>query len=187
MISKLSHILFAALTASVVGAAGCSTLPSNYALRCDVTLDSISPTNASPGDSVVVTGGPFTSTYDSAVYVGESRAVVDDVDRSSCYECDSCQAENNCSVCGDCDVCDAVCATTCIEALTFVVPDLPTGTYAVQLFNGHGQSNAATLSVQGTSTSESNPTDDTGAQDDTGTTGDTGASPIFLLSNGLKR
>ena len=158
--------------AALFAVTGCSTPTEIFALRCDVTVDDISPQPATVGASVTLTGTPFTSTYDSAVYVGGERATVTDVARTNCTNCDSCRIQNGCTECQDCDACDAICASECVETVTFDVPELPAGDYGVQLFNAHGQSPVLDLTIQSTGFEGT----DTGSSD-TGDTGTSGAVP----------
>jgi len=147
---------------------GCTTPSELLALRCDVYVSSIAPETAEVGESVILSGKPYTSVYDSAVYVGNSRATVTGVDRDNCATCDACRVQAGCTECGDCDVCDQECSINCVETVTFTVPEVDGGVHGVQLFNGHGQSHIVELTVPASS-----PVDDSG-QDDTGPL-DTGA------------
>ena len=135
---------------SLVGLVGCNTPTEMIALRCDVYVEDIQPQPVAAGEAVRLTGSPFTSVYDSAVYVGSERATVLDVDRSSCGACDACRAQSGCTECGDCDVCDRLCATTCTESVTFEVPAVSAGDYGLQLFNAHGQTKVLDFSVEST-------------------------------------
>ena len=68
----------ASITATCLGLFGlfgCNTPTEVLALRCDVYVDQIQPQPAAAGESVQLTGGPFTSVYDSAVYVGEQLSL----------------------------------------------------------------------------------------------------------------
>ncbi|HCH63265.1 MAG: hypothetical protein CL927_17810 [Deltaproteobacteria bacterium] len=132
----------------MLGFIGCNQPTEVIALRCDVTITDIQPQPSAVGESAQLFGGPFTSVYDSAVYVGESRATVLEVDRSSCIECDVCRARSGCTECSDCDVCDRLCATTCTESVLFEVPDVSAGDYGLQLFNAHGQSKVMSFAVE---------------------------------------
>lgn len=150
------------------------TQPSEVlALRCDVDVDSMTPASAEVGDTVTLTGSPYTSVHDSAVYVGNARATVTSAERDGCTTCDACRLQAGCTECGDCDVCDYECSTNCTESVTFVVPDVPGGSHGVQLFNSHGQSRVEVLEVV-----DYSPVDDSG-QDDTGSsdTGSDGLAP----------
>lgn len=140
----------------------CATSSETIALRCDVAVESLSPTTAAVGDTVVMTGGPFTAAYDSAVYVDGARADVTEVDRSTCVECDICRDTYECTACGDCDVCDRLCADTCTETVSFTVPDVAAGDAQVQLFNAHGQTPRTPIVVESplsTDSSDTGPTD----------------------------
>ena len=126
------------------GLVGCTSEVLLAAYRCDVTIGELSAASGSPGEPIAILGTPFTTSWDTAVYVGGVRAVVDDVSRYSCEACDACFDEHveECPArtCADCDACDALC-TTCVEVTTFVVPDVAAGDTSVRVLNSHGESN----------------------------------------------
>jgi hypothetical protein len=105
--------------------------------RCAVSLESVAPDPASVGQTVTLTGGPFTTAYDTSVYVGQRRALVLELARTSCNECDSCRDNNGCTECDDCDACDEVCAS-CEESLLVEVPEVEPGETTVLVFNAYG-------------------------------------------------
>jgi hypothetical protein len=148
---------------AVTAVSGCTPPSQTFALRCDVAIDEVAPTSASAGDSVVLTGTPFTSTYDSAVYVGTERADVLDVQRSNCSNCDLCRNQQSCTECSDCDACDTICSNECVETVTFAVPNVEPGVHALQLFNAHGQTSILDLTVESTGYQEQE--SDTGTDD----------------------
>lgn len=154
-------------------ALGCDTAMEPIALRCDTFLSSLSPTEASPGATVTATGTPLTTTWDTAIYVGDTRAPILRIDRDQCTLCDDCRAKNQCTACSECDVCADTCRDICLETITFSVPTMSYGVTDVTMYNRHGQSNAIKLSILGTG--------DTGLLDtgsvDTGK-GDTAMTPI---------
>ena len=160
-----SMLAFLPITALLL--AGCTTDITVLASRCDVALDSVEPAQAWPGESVVVTGAPFTTSFDTAVYVGGERATVVSLDRDDCAACDDCRTDNGCNSCSDCDECDAICKTDCVETATIVVPGAAPGSTTVSLFNSHGESQAIPFTVLG----ESDTGTDTG--DTASDTGDT--------------
>lgn len=139
--------------------------------RCAVSLESVAPDPASVGQTVTLTGGPFTTAYDTSVYVGQRRALVLELARTSCNECDSCRDNNGCTECDDCDACDEVCAS-CEESLLVEVPETEPGETTVLVFNAYGATTPAALTI------ESEAVEDTGGADsgstDTGPT-DTGS------------
>ena len=146
---------------------GCETEETETSTPCVVNLESVSPNAAMAGETATLTANPLTTVYDSAVYVGGSRATVMDVDRTACEACDSCRDDEQCGACGDCDNCDATC-TECVETLTFKVPDTETGVTTLQLFNAYGNTNTLEFEVLSS---------DTGTlPSDTGTN-DTGLNP----------
>jgi hypothetical protein len=172
------------LLAPVALAAACDSASSFSPSPCDVSLHQLKPSVAQVGEEIIAQGGPLTSTYDTAVYVGSERATITSLDRQRCDPCDECLAEEACTGCDDCDPCDLLCSQ-CFETVTFVVPQHEAGSTVVTLFNRHGQSNALPLELV-TEPVDTGPTDtgpdDTGptdtGPDDTGPTdtgpGDTG-------------
>jgi hypothetical protein len=160
--NSLACILLLASTALCA----CSTTVTRYARGCHVRIDTMSPTEASPGESVTLVGGPYTSLYDTALLVGSTRVTPDAVTRDPCEACDDCFEREECLLCTDCDECDADCAD-CVESVVFTVPSLPPGTHDVRLLNRHGESNAVPLRVEGDDTgtdtsTEDSPPDDSG-------------------------
>ena len=142
---------------------GCATASVTTGDRCEVRIDSIEPADPAPGETVVITGGPLTSHYDTAAWVGDTRAVVLDVDRSACDDCDACREEAACTACDDCDDCAAVCDTSCIETVSITLPDLAAGPTTATLYNGYGSSEPFPLAVAGDSPDSG--TSDSGAAD----------------------
>jgi hypothetical protein len=128
-----------------VGFVGCSTEVPIEVFRCDVAIAELSASSGLPGEPVAITGTPFTTSWDTAVYVGGTRAAVDDVSRYSCDECDTCVDDHveDCPAlrCADCDACDFLC-NACVEVATFVVPDVTAGATTVRVLNSHGESNS---------------------------------------------
>ncbi len=152
--------------------AGCLTDTVVVGDRCAVTLDTVSPDPAARGDTLTLTGGPFTTAYDTSVYVGSSRALVLDLARTSCGDCDRCREDNGCTECDDCDACDSLCSA-CEESVLVEVPDVASGATTVLVFNGYGATSPVSLTIAGPVADTG--TRDTGAQDsghvDTGGTG----------------
>jgi hypothetical protein len=164
MARPLSLMAFFALVA-------CDTSSSFSPSPCDVSLHQLKPTSALAGAEVIAQGRPFTSAYDTAVYVGDARATISGVERVRCDPCDECLEEQACTGCDDCDACDQLCSE-CFETVTFLVPETDPGDTVVTLFNRHGHSNALPFELLAPAT-DTGPTD-TGP-DDTGPT-DTGSS-----------
>ena len=164
----------------VAALSGCDDSTSTVTFRCDITLDALSPASGDPGDAVVVTGTPFTTSWDSSVYVGDTRALLQSVDRDDCDACDDCREDNDCNDCNDCDACDLLCEQTCEETSTFVIPDLAGGTYDVRLYNSHGLSNPLPLTVASpadTGGSETGGTETGGTETGSTETGSTESAP----------
>lgn len=128
---------------------GCATATITTGDRCEVRIDSIEPAEPAPGETVVLTGGPLTSHYDTAAWVGDTRAVVLEVDRSACGDCDVCREEAACTACDDCDGCAAVCDTSCVETVSITLPELDAGPTTATLYNGYGSSSPFDLVVAG--------------------------------------
>jgi len=127
--------------------AACDDSSTAVSLRCDVVIASELPEQAAPGDAVVLTGTPFTTIWDSAVYLDQTRAQLLDVSRDGCDACDECRDDYDCNACGDCDACDTLCNEGCVETTTFEVPALAPGAYDVTLVNVHGVSPPVPLIV----------------------------------------
>jgi len=134
------------------GLVGCAQETLIMVYRCDVAIAELSASSGSPGEPIAVTGTPFTTSWDTAVYVGGTRAVVDDVSRYNCDPCDECYDEHidECEggPCADCDACDVLC-NACLEVTTFVVPDIAAGDTSVRVLNSHGESNPMPFVVVG--------------------------------------
>lgn len=156
---------------------GCETTESFAPSPCDVSLEALEPKQALAGQQVSATGGPFTSAYDTAVYVGSARATLTGLTRDGCDACDDCLLDQDCTGCDDCDACDPLCSE-CLESVAFVVPATQAGETVVRLLNRHGESNALPFEVlaspgdtgqQDTGQPDSDPTDsgagDTGPVD----------------------
>lgn len=186
----LRSLLRAAPVAALVA---CNAPEVIYLENCQVDL-AIDNITASPGDPATLTGGPFTRVADTRVVIGGVDATVVNVgSNDDCIACFDCRGLQECDDCGLCEACESSC-DTCVEFIDIVVPALAPGEYAVMVFNEHGNSLAATLtvvpgdtSVVDTSTSDTGPSDtaleETGDTDPTQTadtalpTGDDTATP----------
>ncbi|MDP2313467.1 MAG: hypothetical protein Q8P41_11220 [Pseudomonadota bacterium] len=115
---------------------------------CAIELPTLSTTTAAPGESIVLTTTPLTEVWDTVVTVGSLTAEIVEVDRSTCDDCDDCRDTGGCASCGECDACTTAC-DTCVETLTFIVPDLAAGEWPVELVNRHGRSESVLLTVSG--------------------------------------
>ena len=154
MISRAIALFGLSLTAA------CDTSTTSVSLRCDVLLSSEAPQQAAAGDAVVLTGTPFTTIWDTSVYLDQTRARLLDVSRDDCDTCDTCREDYDCNACGDCDACDTICTESCVETTTFEVPAVAPGVYDVTLVNVHGVSAPVPLTIP--------------APAETGETGETG-------------
>lgn len=144
----------------------CSTTTVDYAKDCDVRLEPLSPSEGAPNTLINATVSPNTTVWDTAVYMGNTRAEIVQVSREGCEECDACKDREGCQECADCDACDSACSDTCVESVQFRASSLPPGAVEVSIYNGHGQSNIQPFTLVSPA--------DTGA-DDTATV-DTGLS-----------
>ena len=144
----------------------CSTTTVDYAKDCDVRLEPLAPSEGAPSTIVTATMSPSTTVWDTAVYMGSTRAEVMSVNREGCEVCDACKEREGCQECVDCDACDADCTDTCIESVQFRTSSLPPGAVEVSIYNGHGHSNIQPFTIVG-------PTDtgsvDTGSSESTDT------------------
>lgn len=151
--------------------AGCTTTTVPVTERCDIDIVDVAPTTVAPGDTLVVTGRPFTTPFDTAAYIAGERAAVSEVDRTDCEACDLCRNQNSCTACDDCDACATECTVTCVETITLEVPPASAGTTDLRVYNAHGESRPAELVV--TAAPDSG-TPDSGAPDSGAT--DSGAT-----------
>ena len=112
------------------------------------TLDGVelAPTSAAPGEVVIAYTRPLTEVWDTAITVGAARAELVDLDRSTCDACDDCRVTEECSSCEACDSCEDTCAS-CVESVSFLVPDVAEGDWSVEIVNRHGRSDRAALTV----------------------------------------
>lgn len=129
--------------------AGCATATVPVTERCDIDILELSSTEVAPGESLVVTGRPLTTTYDTAAYIAGQRATVTDLSRTDCDACDICRSRSGCTACDDCDDCATECTVDCVETLTVEVPVAPPGPTDLRVYNAHGESRPAELLVSG--------------------------------------
>ncbi len=141
---------------------GCTTSTTASLPICDVALTIAEPSAGVEGDAVVLTGGPLTDTWDTAVYFGTTRALVSEVNRDSCGDCDTCRETNGCSACGDCDSCDALCNADCVETATVTVPALSSGAVDILMYNSYGVSTSLPFTVDTPADTGDTSTADTG-------------------------
>ena len=155
---QFSRLLQAILLLVIAGLGpACQQVVEPLALRCDISLSDISPEEASPGNTVTATGTPLTTVWDTAIYVGDTRASLLTLERDQCTLCDECRSNYMCTACSACKECADTCRNTCTETLSFIVPVLPGGSHNVSMFNRHGQSNPLSLAIL--------PSPDTGMSD----------------------
>jgi len=127
------------------------------ALACDATAVGLAPPctlaapvpeveTAAPGDRLKIAAHPLGEAFDTAVYIGATRAELLGVQRVDCEAWDSCLTENGCGECADCDACGTA-ARSCVETARVVVPELPDGEYAVVIYTQYGVTAAGTLQI----------------------------------------
>ena len=116
---------------SIVLMLACQVAETTDAKTCALHTPTLVPSSAMPGEQIVVTTQPLTETWDTAVTVGSARAELVTIDRSTCE---------------DCEACDTPC-DTCVQTLTFVVPELGAGEWPVEIVNRHGRSERVSLTV----------------------------------------
>ena len=136
---------------------GCNTAVVASYDDCSIAVTP-TPESGLPGDVITLEGGPFSATWDTVVRVGGVDATVTDVVRTSCDTCDTCRADAGCLACGACADCDADCAP-CVQTVLFLVPDVTPGIQPVVLYNQHGTSDVASLTVLGASPDTDAPSD----------------------------
>jgi hypothetical protein len=159
------------MTTLLLALLGCTTEITTSLPVCDVTLTAAEPTTGVPGAEVVLTGGPLTDNWDTAVYFGTERALVTAIDRDSCDDCDACRETNICTACGDCDACDLLCTEDCVETARVEVPQVDAGSVDVLLFNAYGVSSPLVFTVDGAEDTGSTSGSDTGESENASDSG----------------
>lgn len=110
----------------------------------DGTLD---VSTGEPGTEVVFQGGPVTDVQDTLVRVGGESALVANVAREDCTFCDACINEAGCDPCGTaCSACTELCAT-CVQSVTFVIPEVDPGPTTVVIQNLWGSTDPIAFDV----------------------------------------
>lgn len=124
----------------------CTTTTSSVSQTCDLSTPVLTPASALPGATVVASTGPLTESWDTSVaFVGAAASQVV-VGRDACEDCDSCRAAAVCNVCGECADCAIECST-CIETVSFAVPDVPAGSTTLTITNLHAASSPVAFTV----------------------------------------
>jgi ferredoxin len=124
---------------------GCATETTTDLVTCELALNAPDE-DLIAAETIVVSGGPFTAILDSSVRFDQHDAEILSVDRDDCTLCYSCREQALCSTCDTCETCDLSCET-CVETMTLVIPDLPTGTYNVTARNSYGMSSPTPLLI----------------------------------------
>ena len=105
---------------------------------CDLTV--FEPeSEVTVGETVTISGTPFTTILDTSVRFNGVEADVTGVERSDCTLCDQCKVSAQCTACESCEACTTSCET-CTETTQLTVPDLNSGSYTVVFRNQYGQS-----------------------------------------------
>ena len=117
---------------------GCVTETTTELNTCELDLTEPSE-ELLPGESLEISGGPFTAIFDSSIRFDQEDAKIEAIARTECSLCDSCREQAECSTCATCEVCETSCET-CEETMTLIVPDLPSGPYNVVVRNSYGMS-----------------------------------------------
>ena len=115
---------------------------------CEVYAEAVDEIARAPGEPLTIQGSPFTTAWDTTVFVGGVETPVLQVDRVGCETCDTCRVQQACTVCSDCDECDRICREQCSETVTVLVPELDSGDTQFWLINRHGRSVPASLIVR---------------------------------------
>jgi hypothetical protein len=132
------------LAIALLWLAGCGTAAVAPPPTC--ALDFAAPLPAAPGDTVTLLGGPVTDPEDTTVLVGGTSATLVDVSRDECTLCDACESAANCTGCDDCLVCKDSC-DTCVQRVSFVVPEVTPGNQSLVVINSWGSSTDLVLAV----------------------------------------
>ena len=129
---------------------------------CEIQVSSYSPSPVVAGDTVIVTGRPFTDERDTLLTLDGVSQRVEEVTRTGCNDCDACRLENLCLDCQDCDVCDPICKAPaaidgqeneneevdgCIESLRFTMPSVASSVVGLQVINAYGYSDVISIDV----------------------------------------
>ena len=116
---------------------------------CDIS-GTLVPTSGLAGDTVRVSGGPFTTTWDTIIQVDGAQAEILDISfDGDCTDCLICKDSEI-----DCTQCDEECVS-CVESIGFIVPNVSSGDVSVVLTNAYGSTGSIPFQVVG------NPTFDT--------------------------
>jgi hypothetical protein len=143
-----------------------------------------------PGQTIVVTGGPFGETWDNLVKVDGTLADVvettqterldesgETVEAEACERCDACRER----AAGTCNRCYQACGN-CVETLSFVVPDVSGGDTSVLILNGNGGSEPAPFTVDDTTSSGTSGTPTTATGTTTTAPTSTGTTPTSAVT-----
>lgn len=122
--------------ALVLGVAACAQTVTVTFPHCGVDAV-LSADSGRVGDTITLTGRPMTDAPDTEVRLGGERALVLSVDRNDCTLCDECIVAAECSPCGTCDAC-AIACESCVQTVTFNVPEVSDGERPVVLINAYG-------------------------------------------------
>jgi hypothetical protein len=113
---------------------------------CDLALTTPTPTT-SPGERLVIEGGPLTDRRDTVVRIGGQAVDLVSFEQTvlECTACRSCRQDLDCGACSSCTDCDTVC-DACEERIEVEVPaTLASGDTTVSLSNAYG---AGSLSIR---------------------------------------
>jgi hypothetical protein len=111
------------------------------------TLDlGLEVTEVYAGELITVTGGPFTSLYDTRAHIRGVDSELSELNRTDCAICDACQEEAECNGCLSCLDCEASCET-CVQSIVVRVPDISAGTANLILLNAYGSSQPLPLLI----------------------------------------
>lgn len=121
---------------------GCPTATTTEFHQCELDFQ-LSLAEGPPQTVVRAVGARLTQPYDTVVQFDGTNATVLDIERVDCSACDACVLEavdaEACDPCGTCTECDSFCAS-CVETVSFEVPDIEEGPARVVILNRFGQS-----------------------------------------------
>jgi hypothetical protein len=127
--------------------AACDTRAVSVDERCRVTVDASALGPVEPLQEVTLPARPMSTPWDTRARLGGLDAQVTAVARTDCLVCDSCRADAGCDACDTCAACTDSCAT-CVETLTFVVPEtIASGPADLLVFNRNGASGPVRVTV----------------------------------------
>ena len=126
---------------------GCEDGTTTVDARCELQVESLDDT-WQRGNSNTVLATPLTDQVDTLVMLNNINLMVNDIDTSSCAECNTCKTNAGCTECGFCTTCTVECAD-CQHELQVDFPlDFPVSEeYWLTVHNSLGSSYPVLITV----------------------------------------